>query len=166
MPNNKLPGGVRIVPATVEDVPLILALIRELAEFEKLTHLVVATESILAEALFGLKPKAEVVLALLNDEPAGFALYYHNFSTFLGRHGLYLEDLYVRPAARSKGIGKALLLHLGRIAQERGCGRYEWAVLDWNLRAIRFYKRLGAQPLNDWIIMRVTGQALQDLTDK
>lgn len=162
----KAAANIRIVPATADDVAVILSLIRELAEFEKLSHLVVATEAMLAEALFSAHPKAEVVLAIQDDEPVGFALFFHNFSTFLGRHGLYLEDLYVREAARDKGVGKALLLHLAGIARERCCGRYEWAVLDWNDHAIRFYKQLGALPLDDWTIMRVTGRALEDIVDK
>jgi len=164
---NSAPGAdVRILPATEADVPVILELINALAEFEKLSHLVVATEAMLREALFGPKPQAEVVLAWQGDKAVGFALYFHNFSTFLGRRGLYLEDLFVRPEARGLGIGKALLTHLGGIAKERNCGRYEWAVLNWNEHAIRFYKSLGAQPLDDWTIMRVTGPALDHIAEK
>ena len=163
MPHASLPTGVSIVPAVVEDVPVILDLIKELAEFEKLTYMVVATEAMLAEALFAPHPKAEVVLARLDDKVVGFALFFPNFSTFLGRPGLYLEDLYVRPEARSRGIGQALLLHLAGIARERGCGRFEWTVLNWNEQAIRFYQRLGAQAMADWTIMRVSGEALQNM---
>ena len=161
-----LPPNVRIAPATIDHAPSILSFIKELAEFEKLTHLVVATEAMLKETLFGPKPQAEVVLAFLNDEPVGFALYFHNFSTFIARQGLYIEDLYVRPHARSMGIGKALLLHVGSIAKERGCGRLEWSVLNWNENAIRLYKRLGAEPMDEWTVMRVTGKALDDFTEK
>ena len=157
---------VRILPATPVDVPVILELIKALAEFERLSHLVVATEALLREALFGAKPKAEVVLAWHEEKPVGFALFYHNFSTFLGRHGLYLEDLFVRPEARGLGIGKALLLHVGALAKTRNCGRYEWAVLDWNEHAIGFYKSLGAQSLSDWTLMRVIGPALDRMTKK
>jgi GNAT superfamily N-acetyltransferase len=157
---------LRILPALASDVPVILELIKALADFEKLSHLVVADQDLLREALFGARPKAEVVLAWHEARPVGFALYFHNFSTFLGRHGLYLEDLFVRPEARGLGIGKALFMYVGAIAKERNCGRYEWAVLDWNEHAIRFYRSLGAQPLDDWTIMRLTGQALQDITDK
>lgn len=149
--------------ADARDLPIILAFVRELAEYEHLSHLVTATEAGLRESLFGAHPGAEVVLALEGDEPAGFAVFFHNFSTFLGVRGLWLEDLFVRPAFRGRGYGKALLLHLARLACERGCGRFEWAVLDWNEPSIRFYKSLGAKPLDDWTIMRVTGQALQDL---
>jgi GNAT superfamily N-acetyltransferase len=152
-----------IEAAQPADVPAILSLIRELAVFERLAHLVVATEDYVLEALFGPQPAAEVLLARLAGEAVGFALYYHNFSTFLGRRGLWLEDLYVRPAARGLGIGRALLLSVGEIARARGCGRFEWAVLDWNENAIRFYQSLGAKPLNDWTIMRVTGDALEHL---
>jgi len=154
-----------IEPASRSDVPVILALIKELAEFERLSHLVVATEAGLAEALFGVQPQAEVIVARLKGATIGFALFHHNFSTFLGRRGLWLEDLYVRPAARGRGIGKALLLHVGGLAKARGCGRYEWSVLDWNENAIRFYKSLGATPMDDWTIMRVTGDALRRITD-
>jgi GNAT superfamily N-acetyltransferase len=159
----KSSGDLRLRSAEAGDLPLILAFVRELAEYEHLSHLVTATEEGLRESLFGARPGAEVVLAFEGDEPAGFAVFFHNFSTFLGVRGLWLEDLFVRPAFRGRGYGKALLLHVARIACERGCGRFEWAVLDWNEPSIRFYKSLGAQPLDDWTIMRVTGQALQDL---
>jgi GNAT superfamily N-acetyltransferase len=149
--------------ASAADVPLILALIRELAVYEKLAHEVVATEERLRENLFGAKPQAEVLIAEWSGEPAGFALFFHNFSTFLGRHGLYLEDLFVREQQRGKGIGKALLIRLAGIAVERGCGRFEWAVLDWNTPAQDFYKSLGASPVPEWDIFRVTGEALRNL---
>lgn len=162
----KLPPNVRIAPGTIDDVPVILSFIKELADFEKLSHLVIATEATLAETLFGPKPQADVVVAFLNNEPVGFALYFHNFSTFMARHGLYLEDLYVRPHARRLGIGKALLLHVGTIAKERGCGRLEWAVLNWNENAIRLYKSLGAEPLDEWTVMRVSGKSLDEFSEK
>jgi GNAT superfamily N-acetyltransferase len=150
-------------PARAADVPLILALIRELAVYEKLAHEVVATEEQLRENLFGARPPAEVLIAEWNGESAGFALFFHNFSTFLGRHGLYLEDLFVRERYRGKGIGKALLVRLAGIAVERGCGRFEWAVLDWNTPAQEFYKSLGASTVPEWEIFRVTGEALRRL---
>lgn len=171
--SESLPGGsgnpgsaqpeLEIRAATERDVAQILAFVRELAEYERLSHLVSATESGLREALFGTHPGAEVVLALDNDAPAGFAVYFHNFSTFLGVRGLWLEDLFVRPAYRGRGYGKALLLHVAGIAAARGCGRFEWSVLDWNEPSIRFYQSLGAQPLDDWTLFRVTGPALQRL---
>ncbi|HXQ64418.1 MAG TPA: GNAT family N-acetyltransferase [Steroidobacteraceae bacterium] len=137
------------------DVATIRVLIGELAEFERLAHEVVATESGLHEALFGPRPAAETVLARVDAEVAGFALFYHNFSTFIGRHGLYIEDLYVRPAFRGQGVGRTLLAHLARLATARGCGRMEWSVLNWNRRAIGFYEALGAKPVNDWTIYRL-----------
>lgn len=161
--NEKKSTEIRIRGADANDVQVILAFVSELAEYEHLSHLVTATESKLRETLFGAHPGAEVVLAFEGEEPAGFAVFFHNFSTFLGVKGLWLEDLFVRPALRGRGYGKALLLHVARIAFERGCGRFEWSVLDWNAPSIAFYKSLGAQPLDDWTIMRVTGEALQDL---
>ena len=157
------PRQLEIRSAGLKDLAVILAFVRELARYEHLSHLVTATEDKLGESLFGSHPGAEVVLAFEGNEPAGFAVFFHNFSTFLGVRGLWLEDLYVRPAFRGRGYGKALLLHVARVACERGCGRFEWSVLDWNEPSIRFYKALGAKPLDDWTIMRVTGQALQDL---
>lgn len=154
---------IRIKPATPADVPIILQLIRELAEFERLLHEVQATEEQLHEHLFGARPSAEVVIARLGDEVAGFALFFHNFSTFLAKPGIYLEDLYVRQKFRGQGCGEALLRHLARTALERGCGRLEWSVLDWNVRAIDFYKSLGAVPMNQWTVHRVTGAALTEL---
>ena len=154
---------IRIDPATPADVPTILTLIRELAEFERLLHEVTATEQQLHAGLFGPKPSAEVVMARIGEDVAGFALYFHNFSTFLAKPGIYLEDLYVRQKFRGQGCGEALLRHLAHIALERGCGRLEWSVLDWNQRAIDFYKSLGAAPMNEWTIYRVTGDALAAL---
>ena len=155
--------GLRIVPATERDVAIILGFIRKLAEYEKLSHQVAATEELLRDTLFGARRVAEVLIAYLADEPAGFALYFHNFSTFLGRPGIYLEDLFVEPAHRGKGIGKALLTEIAKIARERNCGRLEWAVLDWNRPAIDFYRGLGAVPLDDWTLFRVTGEVLENL---
>lgn len=152
--------------ATPQDTPLILQLIRELAEYEKLARAVVATEEQLRENLFGDMPQAEVLIAEWNGEAAGFALFFHNFSTFLGKRGLYLEDLFVRPERRGHGIGKALLKQLAKIAVERDCGRFEWAVLDWNTAARDFYVSLGAQSVPEWDIFRVTGDALLLLADK
>ena len=156
---------LRIVPATERDIPVILSFIRKLADYEKLSHQVVATEELLREHLFGSRPMAEVILAYWDDVPAGFALLFHNFSTFLARPGIYLEDLFVDPPHRGKGIGKALLRRLARIAVERDCGRFEWAVLDWNQSAIDFYRSLGAVPLDDWTLYRVTGEALHRLAE-
>jgi len=149
--------------ATPDDVPIILACIRGLAEYEKLAHEVVATEELLRETLFGARPAAEVILAFDGDEPAGFALFFHNYSTFLARPGVYLEDLFVFPRFRGRGLGRLLLSRLARIAVERGCGRLEWAVLDWNVDAIRFYQSVGAQAMTDWTVNRVTGDALRAL---
>jgi len=149
--------------ATVADVPQILAFIRALADFERLPHEVVATEAGIRLALFGPRPYAEVVLAEDDGAPIGFALYFHTFSTFVGQPGLYLEDLFVVPEARGRGVGRALLAHLSRVAVERGCGRVEWAVLDWNAPAIRFYDSLGARPNSEWTVYRLTGEALAAL---
>ena len=153
----------RIDPAVEADAPLILALIRELAEYEKLADQVTATEADIARALFADPPRAEAVVARLDGEPVGFALFFHNFSTFVGRPGLYLEDLYVRPPHRGRGFGRRLLAHLARIAVERGCGRFEWSVLDWNAPAIAAYRRAGAVPLDEWTVYRLTGAALTRL---
>jgi len=150
--------------ATEEDIPLILQFIKELADYEKLLHEVVATEKILKEKLFGEKKYAEVVFAYDGEEPVGFALFFHNFSTFLGKPGLYLEDLYVRPTHRSKGIGQQLLRFLAQLAKKRDCGRLEWWVLNWNKKAIDFYLKIGAIPMDEWTVFRVTGQALEELT--
>jgi hypothetical protein len=153
----------RIEPAQPRDAAELLALIRALAEYERLTHLVVGTEAQLAEELFGARPVIEAVLAREDERAVGFALYFHNFSTFLSRRGLYLEDLFVVPEARGRGYGKALMRHVARVAVERECGRFEWAVLDWNQPAIDFYRALGAEVLPDWRICRVTGEALAEL---
>jgi GNAT superfamily N-acetyltransferase len=155
--------GIEIASAEAPDVPLILSFIKELAEYEKLAGEVVADEPALRLALFGPHPAACAVIARSGGEAAGFALYFDNFSTFIGKRGLYLEDLYVRPAFRGRAIGKALLAHLARIALERDCGRFEWAVLDWNRPARDFYEALGAQPNPTWIGYRITGEALERL---
>ncbi|MFP5306999.1 MAG: N-acetyltransferase family protein [Gammaproteobacteria bacterium] len=154
---------VDIRPAQPRDVPVILGLIRALAEYERLLDQVSATEAALHESLFGARPYAEALLAWRGDEAAGFALYFHNYSTFLAKPGIYLEDLFVQPAHRKHGIGKALLAELARIAVARGCGRLEWAVLDWNAPAIAFYESLGAWPLKEWIVNRLSGDALHAL---
>jgi GNAT superfamily N-acetyltransferase len=155
--------SVAIRPASPHDVPLVLELIRGLAAYEKLAHEVVATEADLASTLFGASPKAEVVIAEADGQPVGFALFFHNYSTFLGRPGIYLEDLFVRPEARGQGVGRALLAHLAALSIARDCGRLEWAVLDWNRDAIAFYGRLGARAMDDWTVYRLTGESLRRL---
>jgi GNAT superfamily N-acetyltransferase len=152
-----------IKPATVTDVPVILRLIRELAEYERAPDEAVATEQQLREVLFGEKPAAEVLLALEGGAAVGFAVYFFNFSTWLGRPGLYLEDLFVRPEVRGKGYGRALLVRLAQIARERGCGRMEWAVLDWNEPAIQVYRKLGATPMDEWTVFRLTRDGIARL---
>jgi len=159
-------SATSIRPAKREDVPVILAFIRELAEYERLAHEVVATEDLLATALFGPRPEAEVLIACAGGAPVGFALFFANFSTFQARTGLYLEDLFVRPAFRGLGLGKRLLIEVARLAVARGCGRYEWSVLDWNAPSIRFYESLGAEMHGDWRRMRVTGPALAQLAER
>ena len=154
-----------IRPATEQDVPLISSVIRQLAEYERLSHEAVMTEETLRESLFGAKRHAEVLLGYADERPVAFAVFFHNFSTFLGRCGLYLEDLFVVPEMRGKGFGRAMLTELARIAYERKCGRFEWAVLDWNEPAIQFYKGLGAVPMEDWTIFRMTGKALERLAN-
>jgi GNAT superfamily N-acetyltransferase len=154
-----------IRPATVADVPIILELIRALAEYERAPNDVVATEGILQETLFGKRPAAEVLLLFENKIAAGFALFFHNFSTWLGRPGLYLEDLFVRPEDRGKGYGRALLIELAKIARERNCGRMEWAVLNWNEPAIQFYRKLGAKPMDEWTVFRLTRAEIAQLAD-
>jgi len=149
--------------AGVEDVPIILELIRELATYERAPNEVTATEEQLVDVLFGPRPAAEVLLAFEEETPVGFAVFFHNFSTWLGRPGLYLEDLFVRPEQRGKGYGRALLVHLAKIAHERGCGRMEWAVLDWNEPAIQFYKKIGAAPLDEWTVFRLTRDGIAQL---
>lgn len=158
-----MPDAFTIRVATEADVPLITRFIRELAEYERLAHEVVATEEKVRESVFGERRHAEVLIAEENGEPAGFALFFHNYSTFLAKPGLYLEDLYVRPELRGKGYGKALLARLATIARERDCGRFEWAVLNWNEPAIQFYRSLGALPMNHWTVYRVTGDSLDEL---
>src|SRR5574339_126162 len=152
-----------IDPATTADVPLLLCLIHELADYERLLHDVRARPEQLQRHLFGPRPYAEAVVARAGDEPVGFALWFHNYSTFEGRPGLYLEDLFVRPAHRGRGHGEALLRYLARLAVERDCARLEWAVLDWNEPAIRFYRKLGAVAMDDWTVQRVAGDALRTL---
>ena len=154
-----------IRPAAVADVPIILELIRALATYERAPNEVTATEERLVDILYGEKPAAEVLLAFENGTPIGFAVYFHNFSTWLARPGLYLEDLFVMPEHRGKGYGRALLIHLAKIARDRGCGRMEWAVLDWNEPAIEFYKKLGARPLDEWRIFRLTRDGIARLAD-
>ena len=151
--------------ATADDVALIIDFIRQLADYEKLTHEMVADEDLLRQSLFGERRVAEVVIATFEGEAAGFALFFHNFSTFLGRPGIYLEDLFVIPKLRGCGIGRAMLSRLAEIAVERGCGRLEWWVLDWNVDAISFYERLGAQAMDEWTVFRITGDALVDLAE-
>ena len=159
-------AAVRIGPATEEDVPLILSFVMELAEYERSAHEVVATLENLRESLFGERRVAEGVVARVGGEPAGMALFFHNFSTWTGLRGLYLEDLYVRPEMRGRGVGRALLAHLARLARERDCARFEWSVLNWNEPAIRFYRRLGAVPMDEWTVFRLTGDALARLADE
>ena len=152
-----------IRPATMDDVPLIRALIAELAVYEKLADAAVATDEDLRGQLFGAQPAAEVLIGEVDGEPAGFALFFHNFSTFLGKRGLYLEDLFVRPAHRGSGLGKHLMAALARIAVQRDCGRFEWSVLDWNEPAIGFYRRIGAVGMDEWTVQRLEGDALHAL---
>ncbi len=157
--------NVKVRGAARADVPLILQLIGELAEFEKLSGEVVASEEGLEKTLFGERRYAEVLIAEVGGKPAGFALYFHNYSTFLGRPGVYLEDLYVRPEFRGRGLGTAFFRRLAGIAKERGCGRLEFWVLDWNRKAIAFYRKLGAVPMDDWTVQRITGEALDRLAE-
>lgn len=152
--------GVRLRAATPADLPLILGYIRALADYERLSDQVVADEALLDAHLFGERPAAEVLLAELDGAPAGFALYFTSFSTFLGRPGIYLEDLWVEPACRRRGVARTLLVALARLALARGCGRFEWSVLDWNEPAIRFYRALGAVGMDEWTVQRVSGAAL------
>jgi GNAT superfamily N-acetyltransferase len=155
----------QIHPARVEDVPVILQLIRDLATYERAPHEVTATEEQLVDVLFGERPAAEVLLAFEGKSPVGFAVYFYNFSTWLGRPGLYLEDLFVKPEKRGKGYGRALLVELAKIARNRGCGRMEWAVLNWNEPAIKFYRALGAKPMDEWTAFRLTGDGIARLAD-
>src|SRR4051812_21272692 len=152
----------RIAPATREDIPLIRAFILELAQYERARPgEAPVTEKDLAETLFSERPAAEVLIAYLGNEPAGFALFFHNYSTWLGKRGIYLEDLFVRPSARKHGVGYALLKSLARIAVDRACGRLDWSVLNWNELAINFYRRIGAKPMDEWTTFRLTGEALE-----
>src|SRR5256714_5305342 len=157
--------GFEIRNTTEADVPIILQLIRDLATYERAPDAVVATEAGLRDVLFGPKRAAEVLLALENGRPVGFAVFFHNFSTWLGRPGLYLEDLFVRPEDRGKGYGRALLIDLAKIARDRGCGRMEWAVLDWNEPAIKFYRKLDAKPMKEWTVFRLTRDGIARLSD-
>ena len=158
-------SGFTIRAATESDVPLILELIRALATYERAPNEVTATPEVLKETLFGKKPGAEVLLLFENEVAAGFALFFHNFSTWIGRPGLYLEDLFVLSEHRGKGYGRALLVHLAKIARDRGCGRMEWAVLDWNEPAIEFYRTLGAKPMQEWTVFRLTRDGIANLAD-
>ena len=153
----------KIRTARLADVPTILQLIRDLATYERAPNEVTATEEQLVDVLFGEKPAAEVLLAFENETPVGFAVFFHNFSTWLGRPGLYLEDLFVKPEKRGKGYGRALLVDLAKIAYERGCGRMDWAVLDWNNPAIKFYRALGAKPMDEWTVFRLTRDGIAEL---
>jgi len=158
--------GFQIRSATRDDIPVILQSIRDLATYERAPNDVIATEDDLMKSLFDqAAPAAEVRLAFENSEPVGFALFFHNFSTWIGRHGLYLEDLFVKPEHRGKGYGRALLSDLAKIAQERDCGRMEWAVLDWNEPAIQFYRKLGAKPMHEWTVFRLTPDEIASLAD-
>src|SRR5574341_996608 len=155
--------NIQIRSATEADVALILSFIKKLADYERLSHEAVATEEILRETLFGRRRTAEVAIGYFKREAVGFVLFFHNYSTFLGRSGIYIEDLFVEETFRRRGFGRALLTHVARIAKQRQCGRLEWSVLDWNEPAIHFYKRLGAVPMSDWTVFRVTGDALTKL---
>ena len=161
----KAPASIRIEQATKTQVPLILYFIKQLAEYEKLLDHVTADETRIEESLFGDKPCAEVVIAYLDDQPAGFAIFFSTYSTFLGRPGIYLEDLFVEPKFRSFGVGKSLLVHLAKLVRERGGARLEWSVLNWNEPAIQFYKGLGAAPQDAWTMYRVTGESLEKLAE-
>ena len=163
--NVNRPENFEIRPARVEDVPVILQLIRALATYERAPQEVTATEEQLTKVLFGERPVAEVLLAFEDESPVGFAVYFYNFSTWLGRPGLYLEDLFVKPEKRGKGYGRALLVELAKIARDRGCGRMEWAVLNWNEPAIKFYQTLGAKPMNEWTVFRLTRDEIAKLAD-
>ena len=158
--------GFKIRKAKEADVSVILGFIRELAEYEKLLDQVVATEESLKDTLFGERPFAEVIIGELNSKPIGFALFFHNYSSFHGKPGLYLEDLYVQPNYRGHGYGKILLSYLAKLAVERNCGRFEWSVLDWNEPAIQFYKKIGAKPMSEWTIQRLDGAALEKLANE
>lgn len=155
--------GIEIRAAAVDDLPLILRFIKDLAEYERMRDDVITTEEILRESIFGEGSNTSVLLAFYNDEPVGFAIYFYNFSSFLGKKGIYLEDLFVQPDARGKGFGKALLIRLAEIARDEECGRLEWAVLDWNEPAIDFYKNLGAVQMDEWTVFRLNREAIEIL---
>ena len=165
MSNRPNTEAIRIDPATERDVPQILLFIRGLAEYEKLSHQCIATEGSLRQTLFGERAYAEVLIGRLNEIPVGFALFFHNYSTFLAKPGIYLEDVFVVPEHRGAGVGKALMKRVAQIACERGCGRFEWSVLDWNVPSIEFYKRIGAQVLPDWRICRMTEEQIAKLAN-
>jgi len=156
----------RIRPGTVADAPLILSLIKELAAYERLAHEVVATEDDIRRSLFGDRPMAETLIGVHDGVAVGFALFFYSFSTFLGKPGIYLEDLYVKPEYRGNGFGRRMLAHIAKLAEERNCGRYEWSVLDWNEPAIHIYAKLNAKPMKEWILYRLTGNALKKLAEE
>ena len=160
------PAHLSVRAVREDEIDLVLAFIRELAEYEHLAHEVHATADAIRAALFGARPYAEAVIGCLDGQACGFALFFHNFSTFVGKPGLYLEDLYVRPAARGRGLGSYMLAWLARLALERGCGRFEWAVLDWNEPALKVYRGLGARAADEWTLHRITGEALVQLAAK
>ena len=160
---DKMDSKLRIKQATEEDIPLLLSFIKKIAEYEKLEHEVVTTEEILMESLFGEKPSAEVIFGYLDGEPVAYAVYFYNFSTFIGKKGLYLEDLFVLPELRGKGVGKKMLLYLIQKASDEKCGRMEWAVLDWNELAISFYKSLGAKPMDEWSVFRMDEETIKKI---
>jgi GNAT superfamily N-acetyltransferase len=164
MPLQEKSSNVEIRPAAEADVPLVLGFIKKLAAYEKLSSEVVATEELLRETLFGVRRTAEAAIAYLAKRPVGFVLFFHNYSTFLGRPGIYIEDLFVEEDFRGRGCGRALFLYAARIAKERRCGRLEWAVLDWNEPAIGFDKKMGAVPMGDWTVFRLTGESLEKIT--
>jgi GNAT superfamily N-acetyltransferase len=155
--------GFQVKSATESEVPVIFSFIKKLAEYERLSAEVVATEELLRDTLFGQRRTAEVAIGYLETKPVGFVLFFHNYSTFLGKPGLYIEDLFVDEDYRRRGYGRELLLHVARLARERGCGRLEWAVLDWNQPAIGFYQKLGASPMSEWTVFRITGKSLDEL---
>jgi len=156
-------SNFKIRPAVENDAGTILSLIKELADFEHLSHQVVATEADIRRSLFGARPFAEALIGEYEESPVSFALFFYNFSTFIGKPGIYLEDLYVKPQYRSRGFGRRMLAHIARLAKERSCARFEWSVLDWNEPAIRTYDRLNAKPMKEWILYRLTGEALEKL---
>ena len=155
----------KIRPATEKDTPVIITLIKELADYERLSHEVVASEDDIRNSLFGVRPFAQALIGVNEGIAVSFALYFYNFSTFLGKPGIYLEDLYVQPEHRGKGFGRKMLVHIARLAKKQNCGRFEWSVLDWNEPAIRTYEKLNAKPMNEWILYRLTGEALDNLAD-